>query len=382
MTTDVTTGVSSGVGMREAGITAEERYFLASQWQLMWRKFKRHRLAVVSVSLLGILYVLAITYQFWVPYGRLTKHEDFLSASPSRIHLFDSEGRFRGPFVYKLDGEIDFDTFTRVYTEDTSQIYRIRFFQKGESYRFWGLFPMDIHFFLPEEGGVIFLFGTDSLGRDLFSRTLAGAQVSLSVGLVGVMISFVLGCLLGGISGYFGGATDMLIQRIIEFVIIVPTIPLWMALSAAVPAGWSPVKIYFSITIILSIIGWAGLARVVRGKLLEMRESDFVIAAKVAGSTDMQIIVEHLLPGFMSYLIVHLTLAIPNMILGETALSFLGLGIRAPAVSWGTLLKDAQNVRSVAVQPWMLIPGLLVIVTVLLFNFIGDGLRDAADPYK
>lgn len=382
MSTDVTTGVSGGIEIQADEITAEERYFLASQWQLMWRKFRRHRLAVISISLLGILYLLAITYKFWVPYGRLTKHEDYLSASPSRIHLFDSEGRFRGPFVYKLEGEIDFDTFTRVYTEDTSQIYRIRFFQKGEPYRFWGLFPMDIHFFLPEEGGVIFLFGTDSLGRDLFSRTLAGAQVSLSVGLVGVMISFVLGCLLGGISGYFGGATDMLIQRIIEFVIIVPTIPLWMALSAAVPAGWSPVKIYFSITIILSIIGWAGLARVVRGKLLELRESDFVIAAKVAGSTDMQIIVEHLLPGFMSYLIVHLTLAIPNMILGETALSFLGLGIRAPAVSWGTLLKDAQNVRSVAVQPWMLIPGLLVIITVLLFNFIGDGLRDAADPYK
>ena len=382
MSTDVTTGVSGGIEIQADEITAEERYFLASQWQLMWRKFKRHRLAVISITLLGILYLLAITYKFWVPYGRLTKHEDYLSASPSRIHLFDSEGRFRGPFVYKLEGEIDFDTFTRVYTEDTSQIYRIRFFQKGEPYRFWGLIPMDIHFFLPEEGGVIFLFGTDSLGRDLFSRTLAGAQVSLSVGLVGVMISFVLGCLLGGISGYFGGATDMLIQRIIEFVIIVPTIPLWMALSAAVPAGWSPVKIYFSITIILSIIGWAGLARVVRGKLLELRESDFVIAAKVAGSTDMQIIVEHLLPGFMSYLIVHLTLAIPNMILGETALSFLGLGIRAPAVSWGTLLKDAQNVRSVAVQPWMLIPGLLVIITVLLFNFIGDGLRDAADPYK
>ena len=382
MSTDVTTGVSSVVGTQAAGVTAEERYFLASQWQLMWRKFKRHRLAVISTALLALLYFLAITYQLWVPYGRLTKHDDFLSAPPSSIHLFDSEGRFRGPFVYGLEGEIDFESFTRVYTEDTSQIFRIRFFQKGESYRFLGLFPLDFHFFLPEEGGVIFLFGTDMLGRDLFSRTLAGAQVSLSVGLVGVSISFILGCLLGGISGYFGGTTDMLIQRVIEFVIIIPTIPLWMALSAAVPPGWSPVKIYFSITIILSIIGWAGLARVVRGKLLELRESDFVIAAKVAGSTDMQIIVQHLLPGFMSYLIVHLTLAVPNMILGETALSFLGLGIRAPAVSWGTLLKDAQNVRSVAVQPWMLIPGLLVIVTVLLFNFIGDGLRDAADPYK
>ncbi len=382
MSTEATTGASSRVETRAAEITAEERYFLASQWQLMWRKFKRHRLAVFSTTLLALLYFFAVTYEFWVPYGRLTKHEDFLSAPPSRLHFFDHEGRFHGPFVYRLEGEIDFKTFTRVYTEDPSQIFRILFFQKGEPYRFWGLFSLDIHFFVPEEGGVVFLWGTDSLGRDLFSRTWAGARVSLSVGLVGVLISFILGCLLGGISGYFGGTTDLLIQRVIEFVIIVPTIPLWMALSAAVPPGWSPVKIYFSITIILSIIGWAGLARVVRGKLLELRESDFVIAAKVAGSTDMQIIVEHLLPGFMSYLIVHLTLAIPNMILGETALSFLGLGIRAPAVSWGTLLKDAQNVRSVAVQPWMLIPGLLVIVTVILFNFIGDGLRDAADPYK
>ena len=289
---------------------------------------------------------------------------------------------FRGPFVYKLEGEIDFKTFTRVYTEDSSQIYRIRFFQKGEPYRFWGLFPMDIHFFLPEEGGVIFLFGTDSLGRDLFSRTLAGGPGQSLRWTGRGSDQLCAGLSPGGHLRLFrrgDGHADPTRYRVRDHR------PHDTAVDGAERGrarGWSPVKIYFSITIILSMIGWAGLARVVRGKLLELRESDFVIAAKVAGSTDMQIIVEHLLPGFMSYLIVHLTLAIPNMILGETALSFLGLGIRAPAVSWGTLLKDAQNVRSVAVQPWMLIPGLLVIVTVLLFNFIGDGLRDAADPYK
>ena len=361
--------------------SAEERYYMASQWTLMWRKFIRHRLAIVSTVLLGLMCFFAITYEFWTPYEKSFQHKNFLNAPPTRIHIFDSDGRFRGPFVYGLKGEIDFETFRRVYTEDTSKIFPIRFLYRGNPYWFWGMFPADIHLFGADEG-VIFLFGTDKLGRDMFSRTLAASRVSLFVGLVGVFISFIIGSILGGISGYFGGTTDVVIQRAIEILISVPTIPFWMALSAAVPLRWSTIKVYFAITIILSILNWGGLARVVRGKLLELREHDFVVAAKLAGAKEMVIIFDHLLPGFMSYLIVYLTLAVPSVILGETALSFLGLGIRPPAVSWGSLMQGAQNIVSITVHPWMLIPGLFVIFVVLLFNFIGDGLRDAADPYK
>jgi peptide/nickel transport system permease protein len=362
--------------------SAEERYYAASQSQLIWRKFRRHRLAVVSAVVLSFLYMIALTFEFWAPYTPMEQHQSFLNAPPMSIHLFDSEGNFRGPFVYGLTGTLDLETFTRGYEDDESQIYPIRFFVEGSEYRFWGLFPANLHFFGAEGDGQIFLLGTDSLGRDLFSRILAGSRISLTIGLVGVFLSFVLGCLLGGISGYFGGTVDLIIQRVIDFLISIPTTPLWMALSAAVPANWSPIRVYFAITIILSIIGWAGLARVVRGKLLELRENDYVTAAKLSGGGDLWIIIDHMLPGFISYLIVHVTLAIPNMILGETALSFLGLGIQPPAVSWGTLLQNAQNVRSIAVYPWMLTPALFVIAAVLLFNFVGDGLRDAADPYK
>lgn len=362
--------------------TAEERYYAASQSQLIWRKFRRHRLAVFSAVVLTVLYIVALTFEFWAPYAPMVQHQSFLNAPPTRIHLFDAEGNFRGPFVYGVTSTLDLQTFTRGYEEDHSQIYPIRFFVEGEPYRFWGSFPANLHFFGAEGEGEIFLLGTDSLGRDLFSRILAGSRISLTIGLVGVFLSFVLGCLLGGISGYFGGTVDLIIQRVIDFLISIPTTPLWMALSAAVPANWSPIRVYFAITIILSIIGWAGLARVVRGKLLELRENDYITAAKLGGGSDLWIILDHMLPGFMSYLIVHVTLAIPGMILGETALSFLGLGIQPPAVSWGTLLQNAQNVRSIAVYPWMLTPALFVIAAVLLFNFVGDGLRDAADPYK
>ena len=361
--------------------SAEERYFIASQRQLVWRKFKRHRLAVISASVLIFAYLIAFSYEFVAPYGALTQHEGYVHAPPVRIHVVDAEGRLRAPFVYGLQGELDMETFRRVFVEDTSVIHPLRFFARGEPYRFWGSIDGDLHLFDAGDEGRVFLLGTDALGRDVLSRILAGSRISLTIGLVGVLLSFVLGCILGGISGYFGGTPDLIIQRIIEFLGAIPNIPLWMALSAIIPINWPVIRVYFAITIILSVLSWTGLSRVVRGKLLELREYDFVTAAKLAGSGNGSIIVVHLLPGFLSYLIVHLTLAIPGMILGETALSFLGLGIQPPAVSWGTLLQGAQNVTNIAIYPWLLTPALFVVVTVLLYNFVGDGLRDAADPY-
>jgi len=363
-------------------ISAEEKLYVASQWQLMWRKFIKHKLAIFGGGVLAVFYIVAIFCEFFSPYDIYKRYTKYIYCPPQRIHFFDEKGNFYfRPFVYGVKRKIDPKTFRRGYIEDKTKKYPIYFFVHGHKYKFWGLFKTDIHLFGVKEG-VIFLFGTDKLGRDLFSRNIYASRISLSIGLVGVAISFVLGSLLGGISGYYGGVADTIIQRIIEFLICIPTIPLWMALSAALPPRWSPIKVYFSITVILSIVGWAGLARVVRGKFLELREEDFVMAAKISGASEQRIITRHLLPSFLSYLIVSITLSIPNMILGETALSFLGLGIRPPAVSWGALLKDAQNVRTVALHPWLLIPGLFVIITVLAFNFLGDGLRDAADPYK
>jgi peptide/nickel transport system permease protein len=274
------------------------------------------------------------------------------------------------------------ETFAREYEPDKSVVYPVKFFVRGTEYSFLGLFDTDIHLFGVAEGGTLFLLGTDKLGRDLFSRILYGSAISLSIGLLGVITSFVLGAILGGVSGFYGGAIDMIIQRIIVFLTSIPTIPLWMALSAAVPIDWPPLQIYFAITLILSLRGWCGLARVVRGKLLEVREEDFVMAARLAGASDWRIINRHMLPSMMSYLIVNMTLAIPRMILGETSLSFLGLGLAPPVVSWGVLLKAAQNLRTVSSNPWLLLPGAFVVVTVLALNFVGDGLRDAADPYR
>jgi len=359
----------------------EERFYVASQWQLMWRKFVKHKLAILGGIILFVFYIIAIFCEFFSTQDIYKRHTKYIHCPPQRVHFFDEEGFHFRPFVYSFKGKLDLKTLHRIYSEDKTRKYPIHFFVHGDKYKLWNLFPLDIHF-LGTKGGSIFLFGTDKLGRDLFSRTLYAARISLSIGLVGVALSFVLGCILGGISGYYGGATDTIIQRIIEYLISIPTIPLWMALTAALPPQWSPIKVYFGITIILSVVGWCGLARVVRGKLLELREEDFVMAAKIAGATDGKIITKHLLPSFLSYLIVSLTLSIPNMILGETSLSFLGLGLRPPIVSWGVLLKQAQNVRTVALHPWLLIPGIFVIVTVLAFNFLGDGLRDAADPYK
>ncbi|NLT73668.1 MAG: ABC transporter permease [Chloroflexi bacterium] len=365
----------------EEGVRVEdERVYYATQTQLVLRRFKRHKLAVLGLAMLLVGYTLAAFSPFWSPYDKIERAGN-IYVPPQRIHFRDENG-WTAPYVYGLRQTTDPETWEQVTEPDTDARYRVKFFVKGSEYKLLGLFKSNIHLFGSEDGQMrVFLLGTDDLGRDVFSRILQAASISMSIGLVGVFLSFVLGTLLGGISGYYGGKTDVIIQRVIEFLTSIPTIPLWMALSAAVPAHWDPIKVYFAITLILSLQGWCGLARVVRGKLLELREADYVIAARIAGTNDFAIITRHLLPGFTSYLIVNITLAIPGMILGETSLSFLGLGLRPPIVSWGVLLYQAQNVRTVALHPWLMVPALAVILTVLAFNFVGDGLRDAADPY-
>jgi len=365
---------------RDAAV--KEKMYMESQWQLMIRKFKKHKLANVGMVILFVFYTAAIFCEFFSPHDMTKRNTDAIYAPPTRIHFVDSEGRFRGPFVYGRKMEEDPETWNKIYVEDTSEIHPLKLFVKGDPYLLLGFIPSDIHFLSTEQNDTFYLFGTDYTGRDLFSRILNGMRISLSVGLVGVAFTFVLGCTIGGISGFYGGAADIVIQRVIEFLMSMPTIPLWMALAAAFPKTWTSLQTYFAITIILSLVGWCGLARVVRGKILELREEDFIMAARVAGANDAYLIRRHLLPSFASYLIVNVTLAIPGMILGETSLSFLGIGLCAPTVSLGTLLSDAQNVSTLALYPWLMVPGLFVITIVLAFNFVGDGLRDAADPYK
>ncbi len=306
----------------------------------------------------------------------------YTNVPPTKIHIIDRGILHVRPFVYGLQSARNPETNRKTYKEDLSARYPVYFFVKGESYKLWGIFPTDIHLFGTGEEAPVFIFGTDSMGRGLFSRILHGSRISLSIGFVGVFISLVLGILIGGISGYFGGTIDNLIQRLTEVLRSFPTIPLWMALSAAIPPKIPVVQVYLYITIILSFIGWTSLARKVRSKFMALREEDYVMAAVVAGVSDARIIAAHLVPGFMSYIIVDMTLAIPNMIIAETSLSFFGLGIRSPATSWGVLLQEAQQIQNVALYPWLLIPLLFVVVTVPAFNFLRDGLRDAADPYK
>jgi len=357
-----------------------ERYYLASQWQLIWWRLRRHRLAVAALWFLVGLYGLIPWVEFLAPYALRARHPDYVYCPPQRVHFFH-EGRWVGPFVYGLTMTLDMETLKREYREDRARLYRVRWLVEGEPYLFWGLWPARRHLVGVEDGGTLFLLGTDRLGRDMLSRLIYGARISLTVGLVGITVSFVLALVFGGLSGYYGGTVDLVVQRLIEVIRAFPELPLWMALSAALPARWHPLLVYFGITIILGVIEWTGLARSVRGKLLALREEDFATAAVLMGASPAYVIRKHLLPSFASHLIVSATLSVPHMILGETALSFLGLGLRPPITSWGVLLSEAQNINAVALYPWLLLPVVMVVLTVLAFNFLGDGLRDAADPY-
>ncbi|MCZ4093927.1 ABC transporter permease [Sinorhizobium psoraleae] len=353
----------------------------ASQLRLMWWKFKRHKLALASGIFLAILYVMILFCEFLAPYNLHTRNVDFIYTPPQPVHFFH-DGAFVGPFVYGRTMTLDMDTLKRNYADNPADVEPIRFFCRGDSYRFWGLFETNLHLACPAEGGELFLLGTDRLGRDVLSRIIYGARISLTIGLLGITVSFVLGIVIGGLAGYHGGVFDLIVQRLIEVLQSIPSIPLWLSLAAIMPATWSPILIYLGITVILGLLDWTGLARAVRSKLLALREEDYVLAAQLMGARSSRIIGRHLVPGFMSHLIATATISIPGMILGETALSFLGLGLRPPITSWGILLTEAKSVSVIAFYPWLLFPTIPVILVILAFNFLGDGLRDAADPYK
>jgi peptide/nickel transport system permease protein len=363
-----------------AGATVEDRVAVASNWQLVWWRFCRHHLALACAGILICMYVVVLCPDFFSTQDpeRTDAREAFIPVQ--MLHLFDDGWN---PWVPGIAGKRNPVTLRMEWTTDPQRKVRVHFFTAGEPYRVLGLFETDIHLIGPADTGQrIFLLGSDRLGRDQWSRIMGGTQTSMTVGLVAVMLSVIFGVVLGGISGYFGGVTDLVIQRLIELLQSVPTIPIWLALSAALPRGWTPIQVFFAITVILSLIGWTTLAREVRGRFLALREEDFVLAARLAGCSQMRIILRHMVPTFTSHIIATTSLAIPVMIINETSLSFLGLGIRPPAISWGVLLQEAQNIQTLALAPWLLIPGLIVIVAVLAFNLVGDGLRDASDPYS
>jgi peptide/nickel transport system permease protein len=362
---------------------AETRVAVATQRQLIWWRFRKHRLAVVSAVIVGLFYLIAIFADFlaYAPPFDTQANRSYIPPQP--IHWFTPDGRFQ-PHVYGLKGKRDLRTFKLAYAPDPSEPRNLVLFARGYPYSFFGLIPTDIHLLGVADGkpeNALFLLGTDELGRDVFSRLILATRTSLTIGLVGVALSLILGVLLGGISGLQGGWVDVVIQRVIEILRSVPVIPLWMGLAAAVPASWSAQQVYFAITIIISLIGWTELARVVRGRFLALREEDFITAAELAGASHLRIIFKHMVPSFLSHIIAAISLALPAMIISETTLSFLGLGLRPPAISWGVMLQDAQNLQTLGLAPWLLFAAIPVIVVILAFNFLGDGLRDAADPY-
>ncbi len=353
----------------------------APNWLLIWRRFRKHKLALVSGLFLLVSYLMLPVTGFVAPYTPNERDADHIYAPPQGIHLFHN-GAFIGPHVYPTTATADLENYRWRYTTDTSRPMKLEFFCRRGSYNLFGLIPTNLHLICAPNGATIFLLGSDRLGRDVFSRIVYGAQLSLTVGIIGITVSFTLGIFFGSIAGYFGGRTDWLIQRITEILRSLPELPLWLALSAAVPSHWGPVTVFFIISVILGILDWPGLARAVRSKFLSLREEEYVRAAEMMGAKPARIIGRHLLPNFSSHLIASAMLSIPAMILGETALSFLGLGLRAPAVSWGVMLNDAQNLASIEIYPWIASPMIMIVVVVLAFNFLGDGLRDSLDPYK
>lgn len=363
----------------------EKRVDVASQWQLTWWKFRKHKLALVSAYIVIAIYLVAVFAEFLAPTLPGTYSARYLYAPPQIVKIFGrtDEGKILPLYVNDYKSEIDQESLRRTFVLDTEKKIPLGLFVKGEPYKMWGFIEADRHLFGPlTPRAPMYLLGADRLGRDIFSRTIYGTRISMSIGLIGVILSLILGVLLGGLSGYYGGWIDNIIQRIIEFLRSIPTIPLWMGLAAAIPVSVGPIEVYFWITIILSLLGWTGLARVVRGRFLALKSEDFVTAARLDGVSELRIIMRHMVPSFMSHIIASITLAIPAMILAETSLSFLGVGLRPPVVSWGVLLQEAQNIRSIATAPWLFWPGFAVIVAVLALNFLGDGLRDAADPYE